>query len=199
LVEPFQATAATVRKRRKFVPKPASWTVYAGVILAMVLVKAGFLHLFDRDLVCPCGVKLWYNDSVGPENSQHIADWYSVSHFISGMVFAWVMVKTSPAWTLGWKLVAATAFSAGWEIAENTPLIVNAFQAVTIGEHYTGDTIINSMFDTLFLLAGFLVALRLAPLAAVLLALGLEILTTVVIGDGLVVGTLRLLGSLLPS
>lgn len=196
MLKSLAETAGAVRRRKKFIPKPATWAVYIGVILAIVLVKALLLHLFGRSLICPCGVKLWLQASTGEENSQHVADWYSISHLIAGMGFAAVMIWTSPKWPFGWKLVAAAAFSAGWEIAENTPWIVTAFANMAHGEHYTGDTILNSMFDTIFVLAGFGVALSLPRFTTIVLAVVLDVATYAAIGDSLAVGTLRFAGSL---
>lgn len=191
--------AGFARRRKKFIPKPATWVTYAGAILVLVLVKALLLHLFGRSMVCSCGVKLWLGASTGEENSQHIADWYSLSHMIAGMGFAVVMVWTSPTWPLGWKFVAAAAFSAGWEIAENTPWIIAAFSSLTLGEHYTGDTILNSLFDTLFVLAGFGLALSMPFLGAATIAALLELATYLAIGDSLIVASWRFVsGTLLP-
>jgi hypothetical protein len=188
------AQAARPARRAKFVPRPVPAFVYVLAVVAILAAKAAILYLMGSDVVCACGVKLWLNDATGPENSKHVADWYSLSHLIAGMGFAGVMWWTSRRWPLGWMIVAATAFSTGWEVIENTPWIIAHFGQSEIGANYTGDTIINSISDSFFVLAGFIAALRLPLLLVVFLALIAEAAATVAINDGLVLSTVRFLG-----
>lgn len=190
------ASAARPARRAKFIPRPAPVLVYVAMVLAILAAKAAILYWMGNDVTCACGVKLWLGDATGPENSKQIADWYSLSHGIAGMLFAWVMWLTSRRWPLGWMIVAAAAFSMGWEVIENTPWIIDQFGQSEIGANYTGDTIVNSLGDSVFVLAGFVAALRL-PLALVI-ALGLlaEAAVTLAIDDGLILSTLRFVAGL---
>ena len=186
-----QPNAAHPAERRKFIPKPAGIVVYASVILCIMAAKAAVLFLMGNDVVCPCGVQLWLNDSTGAENSKHIADWYSVSHVLAGMLFAGVMWLTSRRWPLGWMIVAAAAFSAGWEVIENTPWIISQFGNTRVGANYTGDTILNSLFDSAFVMAGFVAALRLPLVVSIGLVVLAEVVSAFMIGDSLVLATVR--------
>jgi hypothetical protein len=190
------APAARVSARKKFIPRPAPVPLYVGAVLAVLLAKASILFLMGNEVVCACGVRLWLNDSTGAENSKHIADWYSLSHFVAGMLFAAVMWWTSRRWTLGWMVVAAAVFSAGWEVIENTPWVIAQFGQTELGANYAGDTVVNSLFDSAFVLAGFVAALRLPLLFTVALVLLCEAAATIAIGDSLLLGTGRLYGRL---
>ena len=45
-----------------------------------------------RPPICTCGsVKLWTGVVNGPENSQMVADWYSLSHVVHGLLLFWVL------------------------------------------------------------------------------------------------------------
>ena len=52
------------------------------LILVLILAGTGLIEWSaGRPLICTCGsVKLWTGDAYGPENSQMLADWYSLSH-----------------------------------------------------------------------------------------------------------------------
>ncbi|MBS9719092.1 DUF2585 family protein [Tianweitania sp. BSSL-BM11] len=190
------ASVSALTGRVKFVPRPAPVPVYVAVVLSILAAKALILYLMGNDVTCACGVKLWLNDATGPENSKQIADWYSLSHLIAGMLFAAVMWWTSRRWPLGWMIVAAAAFSMGWEVIENTPWIIGHFGQSEIGANYSGDTIVNSLSDSVFVLVGFVAALRLPLFVVLALGLAAEAAVTFAINDGLILSTLRFVGGL---
>lgn len=196
MTSPDFAQAAQPSGRAKFVPKPVPVAVYVAAVAVILAAKAAILYGMGNDVTCVCGIKLWLNDATGPENSKHIADWYSLSHLTAGMLFAGVMWLTSRRWPLGWMIVAAAAFSMGWEVIENTPWIIAAFGQSEIGANYAGDTIINSLGDSGFVLAGFIAALRFPMLVVVALAIAAETAVTLAINDGLILSTLRFVGRL---
>ena len=74
---------------------------------------------------------------------------------------------------------------------ENTPWIIAAFGKSEIGANYAGDTIVNSLGDSVFVLTGFVAALRLPLMLVIALALIAEAAVTIAINDGLVLSTAR--------
>jgi hypothetical protein len=147
--------------------------------LAIILLTMG------REPICKCGyVKLWHGQTISSENSQHLADWYTFSHIIHGFIFyglAWLVARIA-GWRFDvWKaLLAAIAIEGAWEIFENTDFIINRYREQTIALDYYGDSVVNSVADTLWMMLGFFVAARLSwkwtLAAAVVMELGVGML-----------------------
>ena len=64
-------------------------------------------------------------------------------------------------WPVGLRLALAIVLEAGWEIFENTPLIINRYRAQTIALDYYGDSVLNSLADVTAMVLGFVLAARL--------------------------------------
>ena len=159
----------------------------------VIVIAAAVLLALGRTPICTCGyVELWHGQVNSSGNSQHLSDWYSPSHIIHGFIFYWVIWLLLPKLSLGWRLVIATAVETGWEIVENSPLIIDRYRAVTISLDYYGDSIINSVSDILMMVVGFLLASRLPVWLTIAIAVGFELLTTWLIRDGLALNVLML-------
>ena len=165
-------------------------TALAAILLFAI--AALILWAMGRPAICTCGtVDLW--GQVGPEQSQMLADWYSPSHFIHGLIFyglLWLAARRQP---VGLRFLVALLVEAAWEILENSPIIIDRYREATMALGYSGDSILNSVSDIAMMAIGFLAARRLPLWTTVALVIGLELLTLAIIRDNLTLNVWMLL------
>ena len=163
-------------------------------LLAVAAAQALALYALGRVPICTCGyVKLWHGVVLSAENSQHIADWYSFSHIIHGFALYGLLWLAARRWPAGLRFVAAALVEAVWETVENTSFVIDRYRAITISLDYYGDSILNSVSDTLFCAAGFALASRLPVAATVALAVAMEVGVAAVIRDNLTLNIIMLI------
>ena len=144
--------------------------------------------------ICKCGyVKLWHGVVFSSENSQHISDWYTPSHVIHGLAFYGMLWLVGRQWPLGLRLLLAVAIEAGWEIFENTDLVINRYRDVTISLDYYGDSVLNSVCDILAMVGGFVLASRMPVWVTVALVVALELFVLYFIRDNLTLNIIMLI------
>lgn len=127
-----------------------------------------------------------------PGNSQHLADWYTPSHIIHGFLFyglAHLVLRGKP---LAAKLLLALVIESGWEILENSPVIIDRYRTATISLDYYGDSILNSVMDTVFMALGFFFAARAPVAVTIVIAIFFELFTGWLIRDNLTLNVLML-------
>lgn len=160
--------------------------------IAIVAGTALVLLAMGRPPICTCGdVGLW--GAVGPRQSQMIADWYSPSHVVHGLLFYAALWLVGRRWPAERRFIAAVAIEAVWEVIENMPLVIDHYRNATAALGYTGDSVVNSLSDIAMMAMGFLAARRLPIWASVLLVLALELVPLPAIRDNLTLNVWMLL------
>jgi hypothetical protein len=165
-------------------------------ILSLVILAAAaaVLLAMGRNPICTCGtLDLWVGSRDSPKTSQMLADWYSLSHVVHGLLFYAGLWLVARRWPVEWRFVAALLVEASWEVTENTPLVIDRYRETTAALGYTGDSVINSLSDILMMCVGFLLARKLPVWAAVALLIVLEIVPLFVIRDNLTLNIWNLL------
>jgi hypothetical protein len=168
--------------------------VYAGAALACMAVAALIEYAMGRVPYCTCGyIKLWHGVVYSSENSQHLTDWYTFTHILHGIGFYFLLWLAARRLPPRMRFLMAVLLEAGWEVLENTPMVINRYRAATISLDYYGDSIINSMSDIVAMMVGFWMAYRLPVLVAIAVVVGVEAGLAYFIRDNLTLNILMLI------
>ncbi len=165
----------------------------AFLTISGVFIIAITLLAWGQPIICTCGeVKFWVGSIFDSGNSQHIADWYTLSHFLHGVLIVLVARLFFPGLSKQTVLLVAVVTGIGWEIIEHTEWVLGAFRTTTINQGYFGDSVLNSVSDYIWMLGGFFVARALSTFWIFAGVLALELTAALIGRDSLALSTLML-------
>lgn len=174
--------------------KLASAPIIIASAAALAGVQIAVLHAFGQPFFAASGrILFWVSDPFSPDTSQQLADWYSFSHIIHGFIFFGLLQLAAPRLPLAARFLIAMGSEIGWELAENSPAIIRHYREQALAAGYVGDSILNSLSDTLMMSAGFFFASRVRARYVVSLALAFEIFTAWMIRDNLTLNVINLI------
>lgn len=160
------------------------------LLLAATLVA---LRFEGRIWWCACRTPTPFSTDVNSShNSQHLLDAYSFSHLLHGVIFFWAIHLLVPRMKVGWQLFIALVIEAGWEVLENSPIIIERYRATTASLGYSGDSIVNSAGDVLSCALGFVVARAIGWKGSIALFIAVELVMLYLIRDNLTLNVLML-------
>lgn len=152
----------------------------------LLLLQAFLLYLFGQPWICECGsIQFWEGEVLSSGNSQHLFDWYTFSHVIHGIAFYAILSLLLPRTSFATRLAIAIGLEVGWEVIENTPWLIEKYREQALAQGYTGDSIINSIMDTVAMIGGFVLTRRMPVSLAIALVIIFELYVGYMIHDNL--------------
>jgi hypothetical protein len=175
-------------------PQRIPLRTYLLIAAALIAVQAAVLYAFGQPPICKCGyIRLWQGVVNSPENSQQLTDWYTFTHILHGFAWYLLLYLIAPRASIGLRFALAVGIEAEWEMLENSPIIIDRYRQLALAQGYSGDSIVNSVSDTLAMTVGFLMARKLPVLVVVGIAAAEELIVGYVIRDNLTLNVIQLI------
>lgn len=173
--------------------KEPSVRATAATTAAIAATMAAILLGMGRTFLGPDGrFGLWEGNIWSAANSQRLADPYSFSHVGHGLVFFGLLWAATRKLPLRSRYLLAALLEAGWELLENSPIIIGRYRESTIAQGYTGDSVLNSLSDLGMMSLGFWLAARAKPRQSLAVFLAMEVGCLFWIRDNLTLNVLML-------
>jgi hypothetical protein len=172
------------------------WTCRSLCLLAAVgsvVLQALILLAMGHPLICTCGyIELWHGNPSDPGTSQHLTDWYSYTHVLHGFGLYLLLWLIAPRMPLSVRLALAIGLEAAWEVIENTSFVMERYRQSALARGYFGDSVVNSVVDTIATALGFVLARALPVWSIIAIALAMELFLGYMIRDNLTLNIIQL-------
>src|SRR3954447_1525117 len=165
------------------------WVIFGLVVFAVIYLRwQGRVWWCQQGDLWPISIKV-----NSPHNSQHFFDAYSLSHVLHGILFFGALWPLRRRLSLPVRAAIAASIEIGWEMLENSPLVINRYRTATMANGYTGDAILNSLGDVASFVVGFYLARKLGLRWSIAVFLTVELLMLLLMRDNLTLNVLMLL------
>jgi hypothetical protein len=160
-----------------------------------IFVAAGVtLALIGQPIWCGAGDPVpWSWDIWTTHNSQHLVDPYTFTHVLHGVLEFWLIGVVFYFLPFGWRFSLAVLIESVWEVAENSPTIIERYRTVTLSLDYFGDSVANSLADIVACALGFIIAFKIGFVRSLLLFLATEAVLIAWIRDSLILNIIMLI------
>lgn len=175
-------------------PKARSLRLPIALSAGLIVFTLVYLRWQGRVWWCACGHYWPISVTVNsPHNSQHLFDAYTFSHLLHGLLFFGLFWIFSDRISLGWRLFLSLLIECVWEMAENSPIVIDRYREGTVSLGYVGDSVINSVGDIVSMVVGFYLARWLGLWKSIAVIVAVEVFMVVTIRDNLTLNVLMLL------
>jgi hypothetical protein len=169
------------------------WTDITIATLVVALSAALLLAMGRPPAYQHGSVRLWSGDVRSDQNSQQLADPYTLTHVTHGVLLLGLVGLVWRPAPMRTRVVIALSLECAWEVFENTDAVIQRYRATTVSLGYYGDSVLNSVGDVLAAALGCLLAMWLPGRLLALVIVALEGILALWIGDNLTLNILMLL------